>query len=96
MLGGGMVTSMLQFGGAEFGKPSSPHHSFHAWEVAWVKMLTFDQLQRWGFPLVSCFPMCQACGEHLDLLLHCHWAAQLWGLFGSYWSALGYAEACGA
>ena len=53
-----------------------------AWEVAWGKVLTLDQLKRRGMTFANrCF-MCEVEEETIDhLLIHCKSAKMLWDLF---------------
>ena len=53
-----------------------------AWEAAWGKLLTLDQLKRQGFTFVNrCF-MCEEEEETIyHLLIHCKNAKMLWDLF---------------
>ena len=50
--------------------------SFFAWEAAWGKILTFDKLQRRGWPLPN---HCYLCGRDEESVHH----SRLWDLFFS-------------
>ena len=58
-----------------------PKLGFFAWEASWGKVLTLDQLERRGIPLVNkCF-LCEENEETIDhLLIHCSRAKMLWDL----------------
>ena len=67
-----------------------PRVSFFGWEATWGKALTFDQLQKRGWPLANRCYLCQRHEESIDhILLHCAKARTLWmllfSLFGVQW-----------
>ena len=64
--------------------------SFFAWEAAWGKVLTMDQLKKRGWAVANrCFMCCEE-EESIDhILIHCSKARALWdllfALFGVCW-----------
>ncbi|RVW38066.1 putative ribonuclease H protein [Vitis vinifera] len=71
--------------------PSVPSKvSFFAWEAAWGKVLTMDQLKKRGWAVANrCFMCCEE-EESIDhILIHCSKARALWdllfALFGVCW-----------
>ena len=58
--------------------------SFFAWEASWGKVLTLDNLQKIGRPLVNKYYLCKLEGESIDhILLHYSKARILWHLLFS-------------
>ena len=63
---------------------------FFLWTVALGKILSFDNLTKWGLPLVNWCCMCWSNGESMDhLLIHCDITFALWGvlfqMLGIWW-----------
>ena len=53
--------------------------SFFVWTVAWGKILTFENLIKRGYSMVSWFCMCHCSGKTVDyLLIYCSLAFKLW------------------
>jgi hypothetical protein len=53
--------------------------SFFVWTVAWVKIITCNNLIKQSFSLVGCCCMCQCDGGMVEhLLIHCDVAYDLW------------------
>ena len=67
---------------AWFGTIVPPKIGVFAWEVAWGKVLTLDQLKHRGMTFANrCF-MCEKDKKTIDhLLIHCKSAKMLWNLF---------------
>ena len=59
-----------------------PKIEVFAWETAWGKVLTLDQLKRRGMTFANrCF-LCDEDEENIDhLVIHCKSAKMLWNLF---------------
>ena len=63
---------------------------FSIWSAAWHRILTCDNLMRWGYTMTSGRWKCRCGGESLDhLLIHCSMASILWNFafcsFGIQW-----------
>lgn len=63
---------------------------FFLWTVALGKILSLDNLTKWGLPLVNWCCMCQSNRESVDhLLIHCDITFALWGvlfqMLGIWW-----------
>ena len=59
-----------------------PQIGFFAWEVAWGKVLTLDQLKRRGMTFANICFLCEEDEESIDhLLIHYKSAKMLWNLF---------------
>ena len=70
-----------------------PKTGVFAWEAAWGKVLTLDQLKRHGITFANrCF-MCEEEEETMDhLLIHCKIAKMLWDFFCQLLGLIGFSR----